>query len=83
MLENSGGSIDGCIIGQEQNSNKMHWPSPKFTPSRFESKTKEVITLLHPNTIRPTQSVRHIFLTHLRRGVSGATLKFCSPKTAA
>ena len=22
MLENSGGSIDGCIIGQEQNSNK-------------------------------------------------------------
>ena len=37
--------IDGCIIGQEQNSNKMYWPSPKFTPSRFEPKTKKAIPL--------------------------------------
>ena len=54
-----------------------------LTSTEIRIENQKVITLLHPNTIRPTQSVRHIFLTHLRRGVSGATLKFCSPKTAA
>ena len=83
MLENSGGSIDGCIIGQEQNSNKMYWPSPKFTPSRIEPKTEKAIPLFAP-LYNSTYAIRaSYFLTHLRRGVSGATLKFCSQKTAA
>ena len=76
-------SIDGCIIGQEQNSNKKALAFTQIHSLEIRIENQKGYNSFAPQYYSTYAIRASYFLTHLRRGVSGATLKFCSPKTAA